>query len=256
MSRRRFFVPTDLIHGQTAVLPDDQAYHLRNVLRIRSGDPVEVFDGEGTGYAGEVAFCGSEVHVQGLTKIERPDDCRPRLILAQALIKSDRFEWILQKATEFGAAAIVPLKSRYCDVRIPESRLDSRMERWRRIVREAARQCCRVTVPEVHMPMDFARLRALDEFAGCRGLFLCPGASLRWKGISHNAPGYVLFIGPEGGWHPDEIEEAAKSGFERFNLGPRILRAETAALAALVLVQDQIENREMQIDKSAGPDIG
>jgi len=245
MSRRRFYVPGDSIHEGTAVLPPDQAHHLRHVLRLQDGENVELFDGKGAGYSGRVSYRGDEVHIKDLRKISPPENPDGGLVLAQALLKADKFEWVLQKATELGVREFVPLETRFCDVRIPESRMHGRMERWQRIVREAARQSCRFSVPEICPPISPARLLCSKKFAAHKGLFLYENAPGRWNGTLRPAENCVLCVGPEGGWHPDEAEAAANAGFELFNLGPRILRAETAALAAVTLVQFQTANCEL-----------
>ncbi len=240
MTLRRLHVPGDSILDGNAVLTRDQAHYLRHVLRLRSGDRVEVFDGAGAGYSGTVRFRGAEVRVEGLARLPVADEAQHPLVLAQALIKAERFEWILQKGTELGVDQFIPLETRYCSVRVRKDRIDCRIERWRRIVREAARQCCRFTVPEICPPTDLPGLLALRELSSYRGLFLYEGARGRWDGTVADAPGYVLCVGPEGGWHPDESQAAADAGFSLFNLGPRILRAETAALAAVTLVRFRI----------------
>jgi 16S rRNA (uracil1498-N3)-methyltransferase len=240
MSRRRFYVPGDSIHEGAAVLPPDQAHHLRHVLRLRDGEKVEIFDGSGAGYSGRVSYRGDEVHVKSLREITAPENPQPELVLAQALLKADKFEWVLQKATELGVSGIVPLVTKFCDVRIPPSRIEGRMERWRRIVREAARQSCRFSVPGIRAPMTLAELFSLKKDSGQEGLLLYENAPVRWNGALPPAEKYMLCIGPEGGWHPDEAEAAANAGLALFNLGPRILRAETAALAAVTLIQFRI----------------
>jgi len=255
MSRRRFYVPDDSIHEGAAVLPPDQAHHLRHVLRLRDGDPIEIFDGKGAGYSGIVSYRGDEVHVRSLREISLPENQERGLVLAQALLKADKFEWVLQKATELGASEFIPLETKFCDVRIPESRIHARMERWQRIVREAARQSCRFAVPGVRMPMSAEKLFKSKRHALLKGLFLYENATERWSGNLPRAENCILCVGPEGGWHPDEAEAAVLAGFHSFNLGPRILRAETAALAAVTLIQFQIADCELQIERPGAPDV-
>ena len=247
MSRRRFYAPGDSIRGDVALLPHDQAHHLRDVLRLKNGDAVEVFDGEGAAYSGKVRYDGERVRIESLRRQSPPEERRTDLILAQALLKADRFEWVLQKATELGVSQVIPLETRFCDVRVPESRIDGRMERWRRIVREASRQSCRHSVPEIRKPMSLSSLLALDGIARHNRLFLYENASVRWDSSLPPATSYLLCVGPEGGWHPAEAEAASGAGFTLFNLGPRILRAETAALAAVTLIQFQIADVRVNV---------
>jgi 16S rRNA (uracil1498-N3)-methyltransferase len=241
MSRRRFYVPADSIQGDFVCLPADQAHHLRDVLRLGSGEIVEIFDGTGNGYIGEVEIRDSKVLVQNLqmVSIENP---RMRLILAAALIKSARYEWILQKATELGVHEIVPLKTRLSEIDIPSGKIALRLERWDRIVREAAKQSRRYSAPRVHAPKSFRDFLSNEELSSIPRLLFYEKAPELWRpdfGIS-GSDRMVLCIGPEGGWDTAEVEQAKQSGYVVFSLGPQTLRAETAAIAAVAIVQHQI----------------
>ncbi len=240
MSRRRFFVPADSVQNGVADLPPDQAHHLRDVLRLGSGEIVEIFDGAGHGYVGEVDIRDSRVFVRGLKllPVEAP---KARLVLAAALIKPAKFEWILQKAAELGADDIIPLKTRLCEIDIPAAKITPRLERWDRIVREAAKQCRRLTAPRVHVPRAFPDFLAVDEFSSFPKYLFYEKASEPWRLDSSQSPqGLLLCIGPEGGWDGGEIEKARTAGYRVFSLGPWTLRAETAAIAALSIVQHQL----------------
>jgi 16S rRNA (uracil1498-N3)-methyltransferase len=242
MSRRRFYVPKESIREGYAVLPSRQAHHLRNVLRLGTGDAVEIFDGEGAGYAGEIELHGSEVFVRSLKKID-PGESPVRLILAPALIKAAKFELVLQKATELGVSGIVPLNTRFSDIRIPSEKIDSRMERWRRIVQEASKQCRRFAAPRIWEPLDFSEFLALEEFSSYRKLLLYEKAVEPWQAQGELSDEVVLCIGPEGGWEPGEVERAERAGFGIFSLGPWILRAETAAIAAVSILQHHLQQK-------------
>jgi 16S rRNA (uracil1498-N3)-methyltransferase len=240
MSRRRFYVPRESIQDGVASLPADQAHHLRDVLRIGTGEVVEIFDGAGNGYTGEVLLQDSKVCVRGLQGIPS-EASRIRLILAAALIKSSKFEWILQKATELGVHEIIPLKTRLSDIEIPGGKITLRLERWDRIVREASKQCRRVAAPRVHMPRAFPDFLSMEELSSHPRFLFYEKAPEPWR----PDPGMlsdrvVLCIGPEGGWNDLEIEQAKRAGYQVFRLGPWILRAETAAIAAVSIVQHQI----------------
>ena len=235
MTRRRFYVPARNISADTAVLPPEQAHHLRDVLRLSVGDQVELFDGQGNGYTGIITDNSREVRVGRLKREVSSPIARPRLTLAAALIKPDRFEWMLQKATELGADEFIPLTTRFTNVHISGQRLEGRLQRWKRIVTEAARQCGRQDVPDVLPPVEFARfledgrLTPLSRFILFEGV---PRLSIPdWTGPG----GALLCIGPEGGWDQSELDAAASAGFQVFNLGQSILRSETAAIAAVAL---------------------
>jgi 16S rRNA (uracil1498-N3)-methyltransferase len=239
MTRRRFYVPRDSIRDGIAILPPGQAHHLRNVLRMDSGDAVEIFDGAGTGYAGEVELHGSEVHIRNLKRL--PSQGSPfTLTLAAALIKPVRFEWMLQKATELGVDGIIPLRTRLSQIRISPDKIDGRLERWQRIVNEAAKQCGRFAAPRLQKPLEFAELLAADEFSACTKILLYEKAEDPLRSNSFVSDRIVLCIGPEGGWERDEVQQALEVGYQTLGLGSLILRAETAAIAAVSIVQHEI----------------
>jgi len=240
MTRRRFYVPRDLIQNESAQLPPDQSHHLRDVLRIGAGESVEIFDGEGVGYVGEVTFEDSTVAVRHLQKLpsEQP---RIPLILAAALIRPVKFEWLLQKSTELGVHEIIPLQTRRSEIRMASNRVVSRYERWNRIVREASRQCGRSYAPRIRLPLEYSSLLHSDEFSDFPKILFSETVENLWRpepgGFSN---GLVLCTGPEGGWEEGEIEEANRAGYRIFSLGPWVLRAETAAITALSIIQYHI----------------
>jgi 16S rRNA (uracil1498-N3)-methyltransferase len=241
MFRRRFYVPRDAIRDGFAVLPPSQAHHLRNVLRIGSGDIVEIFNGEGNGFVGTVETRGADVIIRNLK--DMPLKKEPTgLTLVAALVKSTKFEWMLQKTTELGIEEIIPLKTRFSEIQIPDSKIDSRLERWTRIVQEASKQCGRYAAPRVRRPVDFHELPGIEELAGCTKFLFYEKAGVYWR--PEQTPfteRIVLAIGPEGGWDRDEIELAVNAGYQIFSLGPLVLRAETAAIAAVSIIQHQIQ---------------
>ncbi len=243
MSRRRFYVPRDSIRDGIAALPSDQARHLRDVLRLGTGDMVEVFDGEGSAYSGEVELRGPGVFVrclQSLHSLGSPDI----LILAAALIKSVRFEWMLQKATELGASEIIPIETRRSDIKIPDNKIKERLERWDRIVKEAAKQCRRFDAPRLRPPVEFSKLLFWKELAEGTKLLFDENAVDLWQPDKSLLSGKtIICVGPEGGWEGSEIEQAELAGFKAFSLGSWTLRAETAAIAAVAIVRHQINLR-------------
>jgi 16S rRNA (uracil1498-N3)-methyltransferase len=240
MTRRRFFIPQDSIRDGMAILPADQAHHLRHVLRIRNGEAVEIFDGKGCGYVGEVELRGSGVCIQGLQSLPVRESSL-RLILAAALIKSAKFEWMLQKATELGVDEIVPLSTRFSDLLLPSGKIASRLDRWDRIVKEASKQSRRFTAPQIHAPLQFADFLAAESFSPYIKYLLYEKAQELWQPNAEMlSNGIVICIGPEGGWDSGEIGQAKDAGCQVFGLGSRILRAETAAIAALAIVQHRL----------------
>ncbi len=237
MPRRRFFIPRDSIRGGVAVLTPDQVHHLRTVLRLQSGDEVELFDGEGHSFSGKISYRGKHTEIRGLAEIEHPETSRRTIVLAAALIKADRFEWMLQKGTELGVDRFVPLETRFSTIRIPAVKLYERRQRWQRIVTEASKQCRRLTVPLLDTPVCWEAFLALPDFAAFARYMLYEQASERLKTIPPGSVGVLLCVGPEGGWEDAEVREAENAGFRSVGMGARILRAETAALAAVSVLQ-------------------
>ena len=236
MPLRRFFVPRSRIHDREASLPPDQAHHLTHVLRIGAGDQVEIFDGVGGVYLGTVEVDGKEVRATGLTPVQAaasPAD--RRIVLAAALIKSEKLEWVIQKATELGMDEFVPLETSRSNIKIADDRRVSRLTRWRTIAAEAAKQSRRDSVPTIHEISTFAGFVSGDPFPGFARYLCYEQSTAAWNQDFLGTGAAILCIGPEGGWDPAEVGMAVGAGFRDFSLGCRTLRSETAALAALTL---------------------
>lgn len=228
----RFFVPPSAIHGQQVRFGPDQAHQIRSVLRLRSGDEVEALDGEGGRYRAALQFSGKS-EVSGQIVLTLPIGAEPGgdLILCQAIARGERFDWVLQKGVELGVTHFQPIVTRRTVRRSPG---DGQRQRWERIIREAAEQSLRGRLPQLLPEIGFQQ--ALEQH---RGLGLMPATSagkpIR-RALDAAAWPLTLFIGPEGGFDPSEIEAAAQAGVELVGLGPRVLRTETAAIVLLALV--------------------
>jgi 16S rRNA (uracil1498-N3)-methyltransferase len=232
--RRRFFV--DQVRNGHATLDGEDARHLTRVLRVEQGQRYEISDNRDV-YLAEIEAAHKErVVFRALEKLEAPA-ASVRLILCAALVKFDRFEWMIEKATELGVAEIVPFEAARSE-RGLERAAHKRVERWRRIALEASKQSRRAHLPEVREPIAFedvvaqaAEYRyALDEEPG--------GAAISAAIPAHRRAedSVALLIGPEGGWTEPERAVFVAAGWIRVSLGPLILRAETAALAALAVL--------------------
>jgi 16S rRNA (uracil1498-N3)-methyltransferase len=236
-ARRRFFLaepPT----GDVAVLRDAAAHRATEVLRLRPGNTVELFDGSGRSWQGVIAAQGrAEVRLAVGSATLHPAE--PRTVLCAGLIRPSRFEWLIEKATELGVSVVQPVTMTYSTVR-PDEVGPARRERWHRIAVEAAEQCGRFTVPSIGGPVPFDR--ALEQPEGrllvaaepAHGHAIRLGAALHGIGT---AP-VTLLTGPEGGLTPDEVNAAIEAGGVLVSLGPRVLRAETAAIACLAILAD------------------
>ncbi len=239
-----FFLPPDDIVPPDVTVTGALLTHIHASLRTRPGDRLLVSDGKGTRYSIEITECSSRL-AKGriLDTLREPSRTAPRVILGQALLKGEKMDWVLQKATELGADTIVPLVTRRSVVRPQASRLHNQQARWNRITLEAAQQSERWTAPTVNLPLEWTEF--IGRFDDC-AYKLLPAERETAGGIGEVSIGkdpeacIVLAIGPEGGWAPEEVQEAARRGFVTVSLGSRILRAETAAIAALSVVQSRI----------------
>jgi len=233
-TRRRFFAPTDAFNfsKRSVTLTADEARHLREVLRLKPGDEVSVFDGEGREFRARVAQARRE-----FAELELQDEIEParpesplKITLAVALLKGEKFDLVVQKATELGVVKIVPLITRYADIKLrDEADATKRVARWQRIAVEAAKQSGRGLVPEVSNP------NPLGSVLKSTSLLFSEKAGEGLKQIETDE--VTAIIGSEGGWSDEELEQARAAGAQIVTLGGRILRAETAALTAAALLQ-------------------
>lgn len=237
--RDRFYVDQPLTPGNQLELPDHVARQVNRVLRLKAGDSIVLFNGDGTDRLATIIE-STRKHVRvDITEVARPGVVLspPEITLALALIKSDRFELAVQKATELGVSAIVPVETERCVVSLPADRAQSRVERWQRIATEALEQCERADHVAIHMPVPFDDLiRQRDE-----SLDLIAAERTGQSGLAGHLlrrPDRVrILIGPEGGFTPDEIDAAESKGWSRVTLGETILRSETAAIASVAMIR-------------------
>ena len=239
----KFFMAATNLTGGRAVIRGQDAEHVR-VLRLRPGEKVILSDGEGTDYVGQIVRVGDrESEVEILES--RPCAAEPtvRVTVLAGLPKGERADFLVQKCTELGAAEIQFFSCGRCVAKA--SNMDKKLERWRRIAREAAMQSGRGILPKVYYLEDYGR--ALNEAVKCDlGLFLYEtGERVALKEAIERKPGAktaALITGPEGGFEPYEAELARQVGLEICAMGPRILRCETAPMAALTALMYATNN--------------
>jgi 16S rRNA (uracil1498-N3)-methyltransferase len=219
------------------VLEAERAHYLGRVLRCREGDEIVVFNARG---AERNAVIESLAKRRPVIALGTPADPLPEpdtpILLLQALVKSDAMDLIVQKATELGVASIYATKTDFSVVRLDKERQSRRLEHWRRIAASACEQCGR------HRPPDFQIFKSLDRAiaalpADTARIAFDTSTAMPLDAIADSSRGLSLAIGPEGGFSPDESRTLAAEGFAVHSLGPRILRAETAAIAAIVSAQ-------------------
>lgn len=244
MTRRRFYAPPhDFSADRTrVVLSADEARHLRDVLRLHEGDEAYVFDGEGAEFLCVVERIDRrttiELSVQREVEPARPES-NLELTLAAALLKGEKFDLVVQKATELGVTRIIPLMTKRADVRLREEKdADKRASRLRRLALEAAKQSGRARVPHIETPLRFDTF--VEESSTAEILFFSEREGISLREIKNDSQPLSLtaVIGPEGGWDDTEIEMARlASNWSLITLGGRIMRAETAAIAITALLQ-------------------
>ncbi|MDH4610036.1 16S rRNA (uracil(1498)-N(3))-methyltransferase [Pseudomonas sp. BN102] len=233
MRLSRFFIDAPLSLGQHE-LPETQAHYIGRVLRLAAGDAVQLFDGSGQEYLGELVEVGKKtVRVELRDALAGMAESPLRVHLGQGLSRGERMDWAIQKATELGVAEISPIVSERCEVRLKDERADKRLAHWRQVAISACEQCGRSVLPVIHAPVALADWQRQVE-ADLR-LVLHPVAEPL---ASHARPGSLAFlIGPEGGLSDAEVDAAKAAGFHAARLGPRVLRTETAPVVALTVAQ-------------------
>lgn len=234
----RIYFPGAIPEHRCCELAPAQAHHVVHVLRLEVGDPIILFDGRGTEYDAVISACARNfVEVRVRTQCTTSRESPLQVTLVQAISSGERMDFTVQKAVELGVAAIQPVLSERCVVRLSGERAEKRVAHWQAVVVAACEQCGRNLVPPVHALLPFATwLEKLAAVPGQRIVLLPDGdASLHELGPP-SAP-VTLLAGPEGGLTPAEAADAGRAGFRALQLGPRVLRTETAALAALAAMQ-------------------
>ena len=234
----RIFIPTPLHAGRDIDLPTQAGEHVARVLRLDRGHPLRLFDGSGNEYAGEIASLGKRaVTAHVLARAESADRESPlRITLGQGIARGEKMDWILQKATELGVTRIVPLVTERTEVKLDAERAARRRAHWEAVLASACEQCGRNRLPRIDEPVRLVQwVAALDADAGLR-LALDPRGDANARELDPGAQ-VTLAVGPEGGLSDHDLAALAQAGFRGLRLGPRILRTETAGLAALAALQ-------------------
>lgn len=242
MRLTRCYVPPPLAAGETRLLPEQVSTHIARVLRSRAGEPLTLFDGRGGEFDAtivELGRRGVSVRIDAHRAIERESPLRVTLL--QALARAERMDLIVQKATELGIASIVAWSAGRSVVQLDGAGLARRCKHWRAVAISACEQCGRNQVPPIVAVNDLASAcaHAAADAAGsaCLRLLLAPEAIRTLPSLLRPASSISLAVGPEGGFSDEELALAQRHGFESCRLGPRVLRAETAPLAALAAIQ-------------------
>lgn len=237
MLRPRFFTAQPLAEGQTLALEKEPSRHIARALRMQPGDVLCLFDGSGCEAKAVISSIEKDRVVVALSELQPVSRESPlEVTLAVAISRGDRMDTVIQKATELGVSSIWPLLSERAGVRLEGDRLDKKLGHWQRIAISACEQCGRNRIPEISLP---AKLATVLERAAASGpalrLMLHPAGEV--STLPSQCESLLLLVGPEGGFSDAEVDQAVAAGFSNFQLGPRILRTETAPLAALAVAQ-------------------
>jgi len=223
------------------------AHHMQDVLRLQSGDAIELRDGRGNGWTGSVVKNErGAVRIRLISYQVLPNESSLDLVLAMALARSDRMELVIRQATELGITRFVAYRSKRSQYSLSAAQMDKRRARWLKIAREAMCQCGRMKFPEIHVASDFSDfIRWTENHANqnetLRLVAMEDERQTSLADIQRSVPKcqqLVAVIGPEGGWTAEELKEFAAVGFRKVHLGPRILRLETAAIAFVTMAQN------------------
>ena len=233
----RVYADTALHGPGRATLVGPAAAHVSRVLRLRAGDAVTLFNGDGWEYPGVIeALRGDRVDVDLQAQKPGLPDSPLAITLLQAVARAERMDLVVQKATELGVARIVPVLAERSVVRLDDRQAGRKLGHWRAIAVSACEQCGRSRLPVIEEPCGLATAMSAVATVEQR-LLLAPGAAEPMAGLPARGGGVALLVGPEGGLTEAEESLAARAGFLCRSLGPRILRTETAAIAAIAVLQ-------------------
>ncbi|CVK17448.1 16S rRNA (uracil(1498)-N(3))-methyltransferase [Sporomusa sphaeroides] len=235
---RRFFIEAPI--SQTMAITGPDARHMAAVLRLAAGDTVLLSGQDGKTCQAQITQATPEVIQLTLLSFTE-DNTEPSVAvyLVQGLTKGEKMDFIVQKAVELGVHGIIPAATEHCVVRYEAAKQADKVNRWQKIAREAAKQCGRSHIPQVYPIIRLADVLTNQEFTDTNKIMLYEGQAacgLKQVLVQANKPAYMLFIGPEGGFSTAEVGLCQKQGVSIVTMGPRIMRTETAALAALTAV--------------------
>ena len=241
-----FFVTPDQVDEKNIYIEGSDVNHMRNVLRMKTGGQVEVSDGNNLKYLCEIVDYETDKAVLKILERRKADtELSSKLYLFQGLPKSDKMELIVQKAVELGAYKIVPVATKRCVVKLDAKKAEKKVERWNSIAESAAKQAGRSIIPEVSEVMSYqAALRMVKELDVVLIPYELAEGMEETKAVikaMKSGQSVGIFIGPEGGFEQEEVEEAVMQGAKPVTLGRRILRTETAGMAMLSILMFELE---------------
>lgn len=232
----RIYHPNILTVDQEVLLSGDAANHLSNVLRLKSGHPVVLFNGDDNEYSAQLIEVGKRKVIALIeAKLSISVESTLPIHLGQGISRGDRMDFVIQKAVELGVTEITPIITDRCTVKLNQQRWEKKHQQWQKIAIAACEQCGRNTLPKLHPPIQLVEWTR--QSTQQLRLTLHPKAETSFRHISLSAQGVRLLIGPEGGFTDAEVYATEQGGFKTILLGPRVLRTETAALASISALQ-------------------
>lgn len=231
----RFHFPAALPAAGEIALPDALAHHAVRVLRLRDGERIVLFDGEGGEAEATLRVRGKTVVAEVAARREVDRESPLQIVLVQALAASDKMDWVVQKAVELGVSAIQPVQAERSVLRLAGERADKRLAHWQQVAVAACEQCGRNRIPAVRPLQPLVHWLAAHR--GALGYVLAPGGAASFADEPVPQDVVHLLVGPEGGWSDAELAAFDAAGCRRVRLGPRVLRTETAGLAAIAALQ-------------------
>lgn len=234
----RIYIDQPLRPGAGILLPEQAGEHVARVLRLERGHPLIVFNGDGREFDAELASLAKRAVTAEIIGVREVDREAPlKLTLAQGIARGEKMDWILQKATELGVTRIVPLVTDRTEVKLDEERAERRMLHWQSVIAGACEQSGRTRLPELEPPQKLDRwLGTLGDSSALR-IALIPGGETSVRDLASLENGALLVVGPEGGLSDHDASLLQQCGFKGLRLGPRVLRTETAGLAAIAALQ-------------------
>jgi 16S rRNA (uracil1498-N3)-methyltransferase len=239
MRLTRVYVEGPLTSGKRVKLEGNAASHVTRVLRLRVGTALTLFNGEGGEYEASIdKAAGGEVIVAVGAHADQERESPLKLTLAQGVSRGERMDLVVQKATELGVTELLPVLTERSVVRLTAQQSDRKVNHWRAIAIAACEQCGRNRLPGIAAPRGYREF--LGSAPGGARVLLAPGAGARLADLPRPDGAVTVLIGPEGGLTDEEEQAALAAGFTAVRLGPRVLRTETAAIAALALLQREL----------------
>lgn len=234
----RIYVDMEISTDAPVILPKEPANHLANVLRLKPGHPVVLFNGDGNEYSGviqDISKKQTSIYVDARLGISVESPLQ--IHLAQGISKGERMDLVMQKAAELGVTEITPIITKRCPIKLNAERWDKKFQHWQKVIISGCEQCGRNQLPKLNQPLSF--MEFINQSTNQIRMIMHPKAEQRIANFARTVEGFRLLIGPEGGLSDTELYQASEFGYQKILMGPRVLRTETAAIAAISILQAQ-----------------